>query len=240
MILNLLVLFLATFLGGVLISFSKVNSHSLRLPLIFAGSFLFAITVIHILPELYTSSDQPMSIGVVVLVGFFFQQLLETFTSGVEHGHFHKDDHISGNSKLGLFVALMIHSLLEGSLLNHESPFHEQHDSHSLLLGIVFHKVPAAFALMAVITNGKKPLVQDWLLLLLFSISSPAGLLIANYAPALPQDMLLVLFAFVSGSFLHISTTIFVESSPNHQLGWRKVAISLCGALLAVGVEHFA
>ena len=240
MILNALILFFTTFLGGSLVSFSRINSQALRLPLIFAGSFLFAITVIHILPELYTTSKNPMGMGVIVLVGFFFQQLLEAFTSGVEHGHFHKGELLSGYSKLGLVVALIVHSLLEGSLLNHESPFHDQHESHSLLLGIVFHKVPAAFALMAVLTSGQKPTPKDWLLLLLFSISSPAGLLVANYAPSLPQGTLLFLFAFVSGSFLHISTTIFVESSPNHQLGWKKMAASLVGALFAVSVEYLA
>ena len=234
---NFLILFLCTFLGGMLIYWVGIKTENLRLPLIFAGAFLFSITVIHILPELFSISDNPMRIGVFVLVGFFFQQLLETFTKGVEHGHFHKGHHATLSSKIGLMVALMLHSLLEGSLLTHESPFHGQHESHSLLLGILFHKIPAAFALMAVLKSSDKPRVQDLLLLLLFSLASPCGMLFSNLILSLSNETLLILFGIVSGGFLHISTTIFVETSPNHHLGIRRTIVSILAAILAIAVE---
>ncbi len=239
MILSALILFLATFCGGSLIKFARFKSSTLRLPLVFAGSFLFAITIIHILPELFTTSAQPMKIGGIVLLGFFFQQLLETVTSGVEHGHYHPGELRSKWSKASLLSALVIHSMLEGSLLNHESPFHGQHESHSLLLGILFHKIPAAFALMAILSENGRPKARDYILLTIFSISSPLGLMLSNYSVSISSDHFVFLFAFVSGNFLHISTTIFVESSPNHKFGWRKTLVSVLGALIAVGVEYF-
>ena len=116
-----------------------------QLPLVFAGSFLFAITIIHIIPELFTLSKDPHQIGLFVLAGFFFQRLLEYFSKGVEHGHAHAHSNGSQNSKLGILIALMIHSFLEGTLLTHESPFHGEHESYSLLIGIALHKAPAAF-----------------------------------------------------------------------------------------------
>ncbi len=236
MALNFIILFLTTFLGGMLIYWLGFKSDNLRLPLVFAGAFLFSITVIHILPELFTISTHPMRIGVFVLVGFFFQQLLETFTRGVEHGHFHRG-HGSQSGKLGLIIALIIHSLLEGSLLTHGSPFHGQHESYSLLLGIVFHKVPAAFALMAVIKVGDKPRWPELLFLLVFSLASPAGMVFSNYFMSMSQEGLLVLFGIVSGSFLHISSTIFVETSPEHHLGFKRTAVSVAAAILAIAVE---
>ena len=147
--------------------------------------------------------------------------------------HKGKADTVSG--RYSIIIALMAHSLLEGSLLTHDSPFHEKHESYSLLLGIILHKMPAAFALMATMSGlGKKSIY----LLILFSISSPLGLVLSDYI-LLTEDSLLILFAIVCGSFLHISTTIFVEASPDHHFGFNKIMISVLGALLAIVAEYF-
>jgi len=45
------------------------------------------------------------------------------------------------------------------------------------------------------------------------------------------------LFAFVAGNFLHISTTIFIESSPEHKWSGQKIVVGLLGAGLAVFAE---
>jgi len=63
MALNFIVLFVGTFLGGMLIYWVRFKSEDLRLPLIFAGAFIFSITVIHILPELFSVSENPMWVG---------------------------------------------------------------------------------------------------------------------------------------------------------------------------------
>src|SRR5918996_895231 len=90
---KLLVLFLTPLLSGLLIFLvPKGKNTNYRMLLVFAGSYLFAITVIHILPELYSQSLGLELVGLFVLVGFFLQQLLEYFTSGVEHGHIHTSD----------------------------------------------------------------------------------------------------------------------------------------------------
>ncbi len=233
------ILVVSALVGGLSSNLISSKAASLRYPLIFAGSFLFSITIIHILPEVFALSDNPMQIGMYVLGGFFFQQFLEYFTSGIEHGHAHVHDHMSTGSRLGLLVALLIHSILEGALLTHDSPFHAQHESYSLLVGIVLHKIPAAFALITTLKTGKRMSASLWVILILFSLSSPLGLLMSEYILDLSGDHLIVLFAFVSGSFLHISTTIFVESSPNHHFGLRKFLISLTGAAIAILTEYF-
>lgn len=239
MITILLVLFFAALLGGLSVQFVGNRSYSIRYPLIFAGAYLFSITILHILPEIFAVSEDPMRVGLFVLLGFFFQQFLEYFTSGIEHGHYHQHGHLSGASRFGLLIALIVHSLLEGALLNHQSPFHGQRESYSLLFGILLHKVPAAFALMATLKAGKKFSGGLWVILLVFSASSPLGLILSNELLALSPENLLLLFALVSGSFLHISTTIFVETSPNHHFGIKKFAISLLGAGLAIATEYF-
>lgn len=239
MTLTIFILFFASLFGGLSVNLLKEQTKSIRYPLIFAGSFLFAITIIHILPEVFSLSTAPMKVGLFILLGFFLQQFLEYFTAGVEHGHFHVPRNgVSGASKFGLLTALVIHSLLEGALLTHQSPFHEQHESHSLLLGIVLHKIPAAFALMATLKSGKRFGPGLWVILIIFSFSSPLGLILSDLLLTLSSENLLYLFALVSGSFLHISTTIFVESSPDHHFGIRKFAVSLLGAGLAIATEY--
>lgn len=237
MILTILILFIFTMLGGIAVKFVGGSQKNIRYPLIFAGSFLFSITIIHILPEVFSLSENPMRTGLFILLGFFIQQVLEYFTSGIEHGHFHADEKLSSGSRFGLLIALMIHSLMEGALLTHDSPFHDQHESYSLLMGILLHKIPAAFALMATLKTSDKFTPGLWAILLIFSLSSPLGLVLSDQL-AFEPDVLLILFALVSGSFLHISTTIFVESSPNHRFGLDKILISASGATVAILAEY--
>ena len=88
MSLKLLVLFFTPLIAGLLIFLiPKGKNTNYKMLLVFAGSYLFGITVIHILPELYQQSLGLELIGLFVLTGFFLQQMLEYFTSGIEHGH---------------------------------------------------------------------------------------------------------------------------------------------------------
>ncbi|MFT6866155.1 MAG: zinc transporter ZupT [Cyclobacteriaceae bacterium] len=238
MILVIAILIISTLAGGLLSNSIDFKPETIRNPLIFAGSFLFSITIIHILPEVYSFGMNPMEIGLYVLIGFFLQQFLEYFSSGIEHGHLHKGHDLTETSKWSIVIALIVHSLLEGSLLTHDSPFHEKNESYSVLAGILLHKVPAAFALMTTLKTGQKFTKSQWIILILFSVASPIGLLLSGYILDLSHNVLIILFAVVAGSFLHISTTIFVESSPNHHFGLKKILISLLGAGIAIMSEY--
>ena len=234
MILNIILLIVGTLLGGLVFYLVPKLKTQLGYPLVFAGSYLLAITIIHIIPELFVMSDSPTEIGIYVLAGFFLQVLLEHFSAGVEHGHFHSERSVSMTGRLSIVLALFIHSFLEGTLLTHDSPFHEEHESHSLLVGILLHKMPAAFALMVTMAHLGK---RAYIFLLLFSLASPLGLLFADFS-VLTAKNYNYLFAIVCGSFLHIATTIFVESSPIHKFGLQRILIASAGALMAIMVEY--
>lgn len=232
---TIVILFLAAFLGGLSYWIIPKSNQKLDFLLTFAGSYLFAITILHILPELFSEHHHHQNTALFVLLGFFLQQILEYFSAGIEHGHFHQKNGVSNVKKISILIALSIHSLLEGTLLHHGAHEHHSHESHSLLLGIILHKAPAAFALMITLGNmGKKSI----LLLALFSLASPLGLVISENL-ALSTTNMNLLFALVGGSFLHISTTIFVESSPNHHFQWNRIAVAISGALLAIIAEYF-
>lgn len=245
------VLFLTPLLSGLLIFLvPRSRNTNYRILLVFAGSYLFAITVLHILPELYRESQGAELIGLFVLAGFFLQQLLEYFTSGVEHGHLHGSDqaqthahshHHHTVSAIVLLFALCVHAFLEGAMLAEPASSPRLYDPGPVLLGIVLHRAPAAFALMTVLAVQLHSRRRAIPYLAVFSFAAPAGLLIGSYLASeeiVSATGLLYLYALVSGNFLHISTTIMFESNPGHKYDARKIAVALFGALMAVAVEY--
>jgi zinc and cadmium transporter len=239
-------LFLLTFAAGSASFFiPKVNNQYFKLSLVFAGAYLFSLTVIHILPELFGQHGDNSYIALYVLLGFFIQLVLEYFSEGVEHGHLHhhKEEHNHPPYKwVGLLTALCLHAFLEGTLLAHPDTIHSHESSNSVFFGILMHKLPAAFALMSVITCHISARWKTVLILLIFSLASPLGLVLSSLfhdQAFLSDKAFVILFAIVSGNFLHISTTIFFESSPDHQFNLKKLLISLLGAAIAVIAENF-
>ena len=253
MTIKLLVLFFTPLLSGLLIYLvpkGKITNY--KLLLVFAGSYLFAITVIHILPELYRQNNGLDLIGLFVLAGFFLQQLLEYFTSGVEHGHIHTHEHHGDHSHhnhaahqsvsaLVLLAALCIHAFLEGGMLAEPAGTGPLYDVKGVLLGIALHRAPAAFALMTVLASQLQSRQKALPHLIAFSFAAPIGLLLSTYLADndfISETGLIYLYALVCGNFLHISTTIVFESSPEHRFHAKKLAVAIVGALVAVAVVY--
>jgi zinc transporter ZupT len=256
MLQKLLILFFTPLLSGLLIYLvPKGKPLTFKLLLVFAGAYLFAITVIHILPEVYRQSPNLEVVGLFVLAGFFLQQLLEYFTSGIEHGHMHDHSHDKHGhhhhhhtpphqrtvSALILLTALCVHAFLEGGMLAKPIYTNAVYDLNAILLGIVLHRAPAAFALMTVLAAQLHSKAKALPYLVGFSLAAPVGLLISTYLAdeqILSENGLFYLYALVSGNFLHISTTIVFESSPDHRFNAQRMAVAIVGALTAVAVEY--
>lgn len=243
-----LILLIIPILSGLayfLVKPADVNKN-FKILLTFAGAYLFSITIIHLIPELFEmafehmheheghSHGGMMKIGVYILIGFFIQKVLEFFSSGIEHGHVHlHDHHHGGHSPYVLLLALCAHAFMEGTILNHSSGCHSDHQSFDLLLGIVFHKAPAAFILMMLLVSQgiKRPLAIG--LLVLFALASPLGMLTGDLLIHEDEELYIMLYALVAGNLLHISTTIFIESSPEHKIEVKKTVAILLGVGMA-------
>lgn len=242
MIINAVILFLSVAIpGALMMRIKSFNEQRISYFLVFAGAYLFSMTVIHLIPDIFLSEEDPFNLGLYILAGFFIQKILENFSNGVEHGHFHAH---GGYSIPYLLVALGLHSFLEGSIMtdsihsNHTPDSVYSHGSSpKILLGIVMHKIPAALALMALLISQLGQKRKAILLLLIFAMASPLGLIFSEFlghSEFLPERYLIIFFAVVAGSFLQISTTIFIESDPHHKLNWKRFSISILGALAAV------
>lgn len=233
-----LLLFFVPLLSGLSIFLLRKTDNKVRLKLFlaFSGSYLFSISIVHILPELYHGQEN--NIGFYILIGFFFQILLELFSEGIEHGHVHIHKHASASFPTTVMLGLCIHSFLEGMPLAQNS-VHTHSDTHgSLLMGIVLHHIPVAFALMSMLLESKIKVSTAIICLLLFAFMAPFGALVSNViSENLVADLSLYfdkMMGIVVGIFLHISTTILFESSENHRFNLYKFAVILIGALLAL------
>ncbi|MCP4522448.1 MAG: zinc permease [Cytophagales bacterium] len=249
----IILLFAGVLGGGLAFSFlSKISESYRNIILTFSGAYLFSITVIHLLPDAFSMANKEITsaqIGIFLLVGFFLQKVLEYFSQGVEHGHLHIDKS-SSFSAIGIIIALSIHALLEGSVLTqhdhiHHHGHHHHHVEHnaSLLWGIVFHKAPAAFVLTTILLSQLKSKKKVLLYLSLFVLASPIGLLIGNYVQEnqlISSGGFIILFAIVAGNFLHISTTIFYESNPNHHFNLKKVSAIVIGVVGAILTQYLS
>ncbi len=240
---NFIILFFTSLAAGSLAVFiPKWKEKDFKMALIFAGAYLFSITILHLLPELFADHDSAYFMGLYILLGFLLQQVLDYLSSGIEHGHIHHPGgHGMGNSVWTLMIGLFLHAFLEGTLLSKQPTLlHHHHGSETLMIGILLHKMPEAFALVAVLLtrlNKRK----TFALLVLFSLASPFGMLSTDWLygnAIIGSGAVNVLFGLVAGGFLHISTTIFFESSPQHKFQLRKLLIILLASGLAILSEY--
>lgn len=230
-------LLLSVVAGGFFVtSLHRANKNQLiKILLAFSGGFLLSIAFNHFIPELY--HEEKDGIGMYILLGFLIQLLLEFFSGGIEHGHVHV--HKGQQMPWGLFISLSVHSVLEGIPLGNEiilsSNTHAHEHGHSLLLGILFHQMPVSIALMTLLIHSDLKLRMSWLILLLFGIMTPLGVLFGSFYP---QNSALfnpqIILAIVVGMFLHISTTIIFETSENHRVNLMKLSAVIAGIGLAV------
>lgn len=234
-----LLLFFCVLLGGALAFrfFGKART-ALKLVLSFSGAYLLGITVLHLMPGAF--SIPGASAGLWILGGFLVQLMLEQLSQGVEHGHIHVHEHGRSQMAVQVMIGLSLHAFLEGMPLSHYDSFYALHEGHAhghqhLLIGIVLHKLPAAFALVSLLLLSHFRKATAWICLSFFAAMSPLGALLAGYFQISPVAMANLL-GFVIGSFLHIATTILFEADDNrqHHVSWAKMGVILLGIGLAV------
>jgi zinc transporter ZupT len=219
--LNYLLPLFSVILGYLIALVIKPKKRSnLKLLLAFSGSFLLSLTVMHLLPEVYESSQT--SAGIFIMIGILFQIILEFFSKGAEHGHVHGHDKMRQLPWL-LFISLCIHAFLEGFPIGHH---------HHLAYGIAIHHLPIAIILTTFFINAELNKVALFFFMLIFAIMTPLGTLFSEIFPALNRYYLQIT-AVVIGILFHISSTIIFESSEGHKFNIAKVSMIIFGILLA-------
>lgn len=225
----------------------KIKAKNLRFLLAFSAAYLFAISVTHLLPECYQSSNGK-TIGLFILIGFFIQIIIEYFSAGIEHGHIHAhSDSCKKHLPLGMIIGLYLHSLLEGLPIYQSGIITEASDNtvlstqQSLIFGITLHNIPIAIAFVTLLLDHQSSKFKTILLLIVFALMAPLGCLISyilNSVGVQNYDGFLKLsFGIVIGIFLHISTAIMFETSENHKYNIAKIGSMIAGVILAAAIS---
>jgi len=221
-----LILFSAVFVGVLIGEFIKPHKTLKKLFLTFSGAFLLAITVFHLLPEVYHNESE--KIGFFIMLGVFIQILLEFVSKGIEHAHEpNSNNHEHSNSfTLPMFISISIHAFLEGApVADHAHHVHVLDEiSNPILMGIFIHKVPIASIIYVAFRENGYSKILSYLLIAVFGLMTPAGTFFANNIPAIMQHSREI-NAVVVGIFLHISTTILFESSSGHKFNSAKLLV---------------
>lgn len=208
--------------GFILVQVIKPNSKHLQLFLSFSGAYLLSVTVLHLIPEVF--SHQKEHIGLFILLGIVLQTGLEYISKGAEHGHIHSSDFEKDIPWL-LLGSLGLHAFLEGMPLGLV-------ENGNLLFAIVIHKLPIAIILAVFLKNSSLSKVYVFIFLFLFAIMSPLGSWVSANFSAIDQytDQI---NALIIGVFLHISTAILFESSENHKFNLQKFIVIIIGFSIA-------
>ncbi|WP_088322716.1 ZIP family metal transporter [Polaribacter tangerinus] len=219
-----LLLIFSVLLGSLLVLLLKPSNKIVRLLLAFSGAYLLSVTILHLIPEVYTPTIDSKRIGIFILIGIILQSILESFSKGAEHGHIH----IHSNGKkfpMLLFVSLCLHAFSEGL------PIHHANDN--LLWAIIVHKIPIAIVLTSFLLYTKYPKRVVFTFLFFFALMSPLGVLIGNEISFF-TTFYREITALIIGVFLHISTIILFESTENHKFNLQKFMAILLGILLTI------
>jgi zinc and cadmium transporter len=233
---TVLLLTLPILITGALAFRVRMGQTGLRLILAFSAGYLFSLSIIHMLPEIF-EGGYVRAAGLFIVLGFCLQLVIDTFSTGIEHGHVHLHSNAChSHLPYGIVIGLYLHSFLEGLPVYEISDAHD-HVNMQLILGLAIHNVPITIAFAALLREHEHSAGKKWMLLALFALMSPLG----YGASYLLQTVgfqgyeLYGKFAYavVIGIFLHISTAILFESSVNHRYNLRKVAVMACGIILA-------
>lgn len=238
-----LLLFLVTLIPGLIVyRYSGFNKNSFKFLLIFSGAFLLSITFLHIFPHLYTENSNTWRVSLFILIGVFVQMTLESFTAGVEHGHWHSHDTSRSPAfPYGLTIALCLHSLIEGFILISDEHSHSHGIMDSLMLGVAIHKIPAAIALVTVLKNELKNPKTTLFILLIFTLTSPLGMVFSETLQQTELNMdnaYSIIMSLAAGSFIYISATILFEARRDHKIKLNNIIPALIGAVVAVLIEY--
>lgn len=191
---------------------------------IFLGAAFF-----HMLPDSLRSfqsiyPDMHYPIAELICVGGFLLMLLLERLSLASN-----DKRASGYIPYILTLTLIIHSISEGAALGLESAFAE---TTMLFIAILAHKSTETFGLCILLLRYALPYQRVLLILLIFSLMTPLGILLGNYLISAhgSQEWAAIFTAFAAGTFLYISTLHHVHF---HQHEGEKEGMMEFGCLAA-------
>ena len=236
LLLYLAVLLVGSLIGGLLPLAGNWSARSLLIPVAFSGGILLGAAFFDMIPE-----SAPLLgkwLGWPLLGGFLTIFILERFVlvhpypeGASEHGHAH---HIH----LGItaYAGLSFHSLLDGLAIS--STYNRPELGGVVLLAVLFHKIPDAFALtsLLLLDRWSPRAIVGWMTL--FAFSTPLGAILTWMALTNANNAIVgAAIALSAGTFLAVATSDVLPQirRMNNQRMWPLVALFVGLAVSWIG-----
>ena len=236
-ILSTLCLIAPIAITGIVALLLKTKKIKLDFILAFSAAYLFTLSITHLLPEAFQFGNTKQ-VGLFIVLGFCLQLAIDTFSTGIEHGHVHLHSHECNKQlPLGIIIGLLLHSFLEGLPIYNGNIKGDAAINYQLIFGLALHNIPITIAFVALLKEHKSTEFKKWLLLFLFSVMTPIGYLTSFGLQTIGvnnfEQFNQIAFALVIGIFLHLSTAILFETREHHKYNKTKIVMMISGIVLA-------
>lgn len=190
--------------------------------------------------------------GVMVLAGFLVMMMIESLGVGHSiheehhnhegdygHAHVHHPRVLSGVVAIGLTV----HALTDGLAIGAGMATGALDVAVPQLVGVVFHKIPAAFSLgvfvLHEVRQSRATLRSAFFYIILFAISTPAALYLSWYGLGNMNELWTgIVLLFSAGTFLYVATVDFLPNIHDPSTG-RGVLLQIVVATVIMLIVVF-
>ena len=238
LLLYCVVIFAAALIGGIIPLIRRWSDYWLHLFLSFGAGIFLATVFTHLLPQaMEQGKGEAETVGMLVLIGYLLIFFVEKFLfyRRTENG-----DHVHPVVSTTAFIGLSVHSLIAGMGLAVFMPSPEA--SVALLVAILAHKTPAAFSLGSLMLLAKHSRRRIVISMLAFSAMTPLGaLVLAQAIDHGSEEVLMVLTAVVTGTFLYVATAdLLPEVFHSRENRWLNLLLLILGLIImgTIGLGH--
>lgn len=215
-----------------------------------AAGVLLASALLVAIPEGFaatTSADADMgvtlSMGGAILAGFILMLVLEALGFGHDiheehHDHegAHGHDHVHHPSNpTSVVFGLSIHALTDGLAMGAALATGELSIAIAVTMGVIAHKIPAAFSLGVFSMHEREDTNKSWKDLIMFSLATPVMIILAYYAFGDVSDYSIGLaILFAGGTFLYVATVDVLPDVHHLETGRKALVHVLIGVMLMI------
>ena len=228
------IIFVVGMIGGYIPLYREWGLDKLSLMVAFGGGTLLAAALflmmpegLHHLEEMLPHEQADLLAALSVTVGFLLMYMLENLIlprfalSHLDHAHEAATDTARRVSGLSVFVALGVHTLIDGIALGVAVTGGEGFALGGLVfVALISHHLPASFSLTSALKANQYPNSTAFLYLIIVNAMVPVGTVLAALAlSGLSGAMLGAMLGFSAGTFIHVATSDLLPVIQRRQRG---------------------
>ena len=213
-----------------------------------AAGVLLASALLVAIPEGFAATTSSgvsttLTMGGAILAGFILMLVLEALGFGHDiheehHGHEgeHGHDHVHHPSNpTSVVFGLSVHALTDGLAMGAALATGELSIAIAVAMGVIAHKIPAAFSLGVFSMHERGDASKSWKDLILFSLATPLMIILAYYAFGDVSEYNIGLaMLFAGGTFLYVATVDVLPDIHHMETGKKALVHVLIGVMLMV------